>query len=252
MKTGIILQARTGSKRLPNKVVLPFYMEEPMLLWQLKRLDLCREAAVIVATTLEPRDDIIAKIALKVGASVWRGSEEDVLARYYDAARAAGLGTIVRITGDCPLVDPRVVDALVMEFHEGGFEYVSNAHPQRTVPAGFDVEVFSRDALALAHFWAIHPNEREHVTPYFYGNALAPDQAVSRFVVGHPGGGDTQVPRIRLKPHVLAPQVDNTNFSVDTQEDFDRVSAIFAKAYEKYGIGFTWQHVLEGQIENDV
>lgn len=143
-------------------------MGRPLLEHLVERLRYARHVdGVIIATTTHPRDDELAELGEALGLQVFRGSEEDVLDRYYHAAREAGLREVVRITSDCPLIDPHVVDQVVQHFAEGHFDFVSTNHPA-TFPDGLDTEVFTFEALERAWRSAAEPHEREHVTPFIW------------------------------------------------------------------------------------
>jgi glutamate-1-semialdehyde 2,1-aminomutase/spore coat polysaccharide biosynthesis protein SpsF len=165
MPTVAIIQARLGSSRLPGKV-LADVTGRPMLARVVERT---RRAAgvdkVIVATSTNPGDDAIARFCAESGIPCFRGDENDVLDRFYHAAREHGADTVVRITADCPLIDPAVIDRVVAAFCDGGVDYASNSM-HYTYPDGLDVEVFRFDALERAWKEAAKPSEREHVTPY--------------------------------------------------------------------------------------
>ena len=165
----VIVQARMGSTRLPGKV-LASIRGEPMIVRQLERLLRCRHVDVLVVATtdLAGDDPVVDAVGRLPGVGVFRGSEEDVLARYVGAARATGAEVIVRITADCPLIEPTVVDRCVLTMHENpDAEYVSNVH-RRTYPRGLDTEVVRAEALETAYTEATHPFEREHVTPFIW------------------------------------------------------------------------------------
>ena len=167
MKVVAIIQARTGSTRLPGKV-LEDLAGEPMLMRVVNRVRRASKLGeVVVATTTNADDDHIVELCQERGWPVFRGSEEDVLDRYYQAAVAHNAEAIVRITSDCPLIEPEIVDRVVNEFlsHYPEVEYVSN-NLQRTFPLGLDVEVMSFDALEKAWQEDCNPVLREHVTPY--------------------------------------------------------------------------------------
>jgi spore coat polysaccharide biosynthesis protein SpsF len=161
----VIIQARTGSTRLPGKVLLRV-CGKTLLQHQLERV---KRAAtpdgIVVATTNAERDTPIAAIAKACGAAVYRGSEQDVLDRFYRAAQAARADVIVRITADCPCMDPEIIDAVVRFFLKAENDYVSNVRPP-TFPDGMDVEVFTHAALEQSWREARLPSEREHVTAY--------------------------------------------------------------------------------------
>jgi spore coat polysaccharide biosynthesis protein SpsF (cytidylyltransferase family) len=162
-----IIQARMSSTRLPGKVLADL-AGKPLLYHVVQR---AKQAAslqdVLVATTDRPADDQIAQACASMGFSCYRGSEDDVLDRYYQAARCAQSDVVVRLTADCPLLDPHVIDRVVTVFLEGDFDYVSNTI-EPSYPDGLDTEVFSAQALERAWREAKLKSEREHVTPYIW------------------------------------------------------------------------------------
>jgi glutamate-1-semialdehyde aminotransferase/spore coat polysaccharide biosynthesis protein SpsF (cytidylyltransferase family) len=160
-----IVQARMSSARLPGKVLADIG-GHPMLWHVVHRLQHSRLVnQVVVATSQNPADDVIFEFCQQKGIVCSRGNETDVLDRYYQAARAASADVVVRVTADCPLIDPAVVDKVVRRFLQGGCDYVSNTL-RYTYPDGLDTEVFSYAALEQAWHEATKPSEREHVTPY--------------------------------------------------------------------------------------
>jgi glutamate-1-semialdehyde 2,1-aminomutase len=165
MKTVAIVQARMGSTRLPNKTMKPV-LGTPMielLLVRLKRANSVDE--IVLATSSDARNDPLEVHVTKLGFRVYRGSEQDVLDRYYQAALMSGADVVLRITGDCPLVDPQLVDHVVNRFRASGADYGSNVAPP-TFPDGLDIEVFTFAALRRAWEQAREPRQREHVTPF--------------------------------------------------------------------------------------
>ena len=169
--TGVIIQARMGSERLPGKVMLPIG-GRPMLGHVVERvLAIPRIERIVIAATQSPRDAHIQRWAWTQGIAVYRGRgipHRDVLTRFYRCARQFGIDPIVRITSDCPLLDPGIAARVIEMFRSNpGVAYVSNVHP-RTFPDGLDVEVFSAAALKKAYFASSTPEEREHVTPYIW------------------------------------------------------------------------------------
>jgi spore coat polysaccharide biosynthesis protein SpsF len=163
-----ITQARMGSTRLPAKVLKPI-LGKPLLWWHLTRLRRAKLLdGVIVATTEAPGSDPIAEIADGLGIPVHRGSEQDVLARFAGAAAHMAAETIVRVTSDCPLIDPALVDQVIGEYlaHRPATQYVSLDVAR--FPRGLDTEVFSRAALDEAREEATDPFEHEHVTPFLW------------------------------------------------------------------------------------
>ena len=161
----IVVQARMSSTRLPGKVLLPL-QGTPMVQHLLERLSTLA-VPVILATSGQPADSVLVPVAKRAGAALFRGSEEDVLGRFAQAVAATPADAIVRITADCPLTDPAMIDQALDLFYFLGVDYLSNAL-HRTYPRGFDVEVVSRTVLMTADREAKEPSDREHVTPYIY------------------------------------------------------------------------------------
>lgn len=172
MKTVVVIQARVGSTRLPRKVLLRLG-SQTVLGRIVDRVRHCKRVdEVVVATTNEDADDAIVDECRRCRVRVIRGSEHDVLARYYQAATVSRATDVIRITADCPLIDPILIDQLVDLYaarKAAGVpvDYFSNTQP-RTYPHGLDMEMFSIRALQTAYRQATLKYEREHVTPYFY------------------------------------------------------------------------------------
>lgn len=163
---GAIVQARMSSTRLPGKVLADI-CGQPALMLLLNRLGrACEPDVVAVATSANPDDDAIVEACRNAGALVLRGPLEDVLERYRMAAAELRCDGIVRITADCPLIDPAVVDWVVARWRSGEEDYVANVIEPRTFPIGQDTEVVSRGALDAAAAEADDPYDREHVTPF--------------------------------------------------------------------------------------
>ena len=204
MTTLIIVQARMSSTRLPGKVLLPL-AGEPMLTRLIERLRRVQRAdGIVVATTTNASDDPIAALCAQLGVPCHRGSEHDVLSRSADAARLHGADVVVRITSDCPLIDPALIDQVIAVYEEGESDYVSNMLPP-TWPYGMAVEVFSAAALAQAHAEATQAAEREHVTPFIYW---------------HPE-------RYRLRNVASPVDLSHHRWTVDTPEDYELVRRLF-------------------------
>lgn len=165
-----IIQARMSSTRLPGKVMKQICGHSVLghVVERLSRSE--RIDKIVIATSTDPSDDVIERWCTKERVRVFRGSLDDVLSRYYWAARAYGARTVVRITADCPVIDPVVVDRVIDLFTSSGCDY---ARTDETYPNGVDVEVFSMNALLRAFNEADLPSEREHVTPYIWKNAKA-------------------------------------------------------------------------------
>ena len=174
-----VIQARTGSSRLPGKVLLPLG-GSTVLERMLERVTAARlVGTVVVATTTEPADEEIVALAGRRGVACFQGHPTDLLDRHYAVARALGARHVVKIPSDCPLIDPAVIDRVLGYYlaHAHALDYASNLHPA-TYPDGYDVEVMGIDALAAAWDEARRPFEREHTTPFIWNR---PD----RFRIGN-------------------------------------------------------------------
>jgi spore coat polysaccharide biosynthesis protein SpsF len=168
---GCIVQARIGSSRLPGKTLLKIDDKKTVLEFGINQLTSSNLLdKIIVATTNLKSDDVIENFVKNMNVDVFRGKSNDVLDRYFQCAKHFSIDTIVRITGDNPLVDPTIIDNLIQKFTLNSYDYLSNAHV-RTFPYGTEVEIFSFESLEQAWKNAILPSEREHVTPYFYNNS---------------------------------------------------------------------------------
>lgn len=164
-----IVQARVGSTRLPGKVLKEVNGKALIeilfhRLSQAKNID-----KIILATSESTENDSLVNLIEKLGYDVYRGSENDVLERYYNAAKEYQPETIVRITGDCPIIDPTLVDEVILLYKQNKVDYASNTNPP-TYPDGLDTEIFSLEALKIAHEQAKKPFDREHVTPFIKTN----------------------------------------------------------------------------------
>lgn len=163
-----ILQARMSSSRLPGKVMKPI-LGRPMIERQIERVRRARQLErIVVATSLEPSDDPLARFLEDLGVEVVRGPLDDVLGRFITVIETLGLtDNLVRLTADCPLVDPEVIDACIELLERDGLDYASNGR-RRTYPRGLDVEVVRTDALMRAAKETQATYDREHVTPWLY------------------------------------------------------------------------------------
>ena len=163
---GCIIQARMGSSRLPGKALMKSDSGKPLLYYVINQLRYCSKVKnLVIATTTNQEDDEIEKFADNNSVDVFRGKEKDVLDRYFQCAKKYSFSTIVRITADCPLIDPQIVDKVIEKFFSGNYDFATNTLT-RTFPIGTDVEVFSFSALKRTWESAQLPSEREHVTPY--------------------------------------------------------------------------------------
>lgn len=214
-----IVQARMGSTRLPGKVMKDIGGTSMLarVVSRLARSELID--LILVATTTKRSDDPIVVECDRLKVPVFRGDEEDVLDRYYNAALAHGADAVVRITSDCPLIEPEVVDKVIRAFLEGNPDYASNSL-ERTYPRGLDAEVVSMEALTRTWEEATASYQRVHVTPYIYQN---PDC-------------------FNLIPVKSDVDYSHYRWTVDTQEDLDFVREV----YSRFGDddSFTWKDLL--------
>ncbi len=202
MRTVLINQARMTSTRLPGKVLLEV-QGRSLLEIQLERLRrIAGVDQVIVATTTNETDDPIVALCQRLGVAVWRGSETDVLARFEGAARHAAADWVVRVTSDCPLIDPEVVGQIIREAQDPAkaCDYASNTLT-RSYPRGLDAECFTASALYAAATEAVDPAEREHVTPFIYWRPQ----------------------RFNVRQVVHASDLSAHRWTVDTPEDFELI-----------------------------
>jgi spore coat polysaccharide biosynthesis protein SpsF len=168
-KVGVIIQARTGSSRFKNKVGKNI-MGKPTLYHIIRRIQQAKRISkIVVATTDKNEDRILEKITSACNIPIFFGSSNDVLDRYYQAARTFNFLNIVRITADCPVIDPIIIDKTIDKFNTDNYDYVSNCLT-RTFPEGMSVEVFTFESLKKSWHDSVWLSEREHVTPYMWKN----------------------------------------------------------------------------------
>jgi spore coat polysaccharide biosynthesis protein SpsF (cytidylyltransferase family) len=192
MKTVVIVQARSGSSRLPGKVLMSIG-GSTVLAWVLRRCALIEGIdAVVCAIPAGEADDVVAVEAERSGAAVWRGSEQDVLDRYYQAACAFGADVVLRVTSDCPAIDPAVAASVIKLRAETAADFAANNF-ERSWPHGLDVECFTFPALERAWREATTAHEREHVGPYMrdpsrfqLANLAGPGLAQERWTLDFP------------------------------------------------------------------
>jgi spore coat polysaccharide biosynthesis protein SpsF len=218
-KVVAIIQARMGSTRLPGKVLADIG-GETTLARVLRRLQRCKKITqLLVATTPAPLDDEIVEACRNYHVDIFRGQEADVLDRYYNAAKSAEAAIIVRITSDCPLIDPEVTDQTIAAFLQDWPDYASN-NLQRTYPRGLDTEVISFAALERCWNNALRPYQRTHVTPYVYEN---PD-------------------KFRILRVTNPVDYSALRWTVDTPEDLAFVRAVYAQFQNQDN--FAWKDIL--------
>lgn len=218
MSTVVIVQARISSTRLPGKV-LKKVLGKPLLEYQIERLRKVASAdKIVIATTINSADQPIVNLCERLSVPCFRGPEEDVLTRYHGAAIQHKADVIVRITSDCPIIDPNVIDRIIgfyME-HKNEYDYISNTI-ERTFPRGMDTEVFPFKTLGEIFIKANDQSDREHVTPYIYR---------------HPN-------RYRLACVTNFENQSHHRWTVDTIEDFNLISRFITTLYpENPAFGF--------------
>jgi len=221
MKTVAIVQARMGSTRLPNKV-MKIIGGVPMIELLLERLSRSRQIdQIVLATSTDDRNTPLVKHVQSLGYTCIRGSEADVLDRYLVAARQVQADIVVRITGDCPLIDPSLVDQAISIFKSKGIDYLGTASPA-TYPDGLDTEVFSLEALERAGIETQDPFDREHVTPYFRKQAFFKTASLTH-----------------------SEDLSGLRWSVDEPTDFEVITKVFA--HFAPDIYFSWGQVFDLQ-----
>lgn len=220
MTTGIIIQARMGSKRLPGKV-LKEVLGKPLLWYLLQRLRQCKAISQIVVATSDSKDDqAIEDFCKDNQTSCFRGSEDDVLERFYQCALYYDMDPIVRITGDCPLIEPRFVDDVVNFYSENSdFDLVKTGP---TYPEGFDAEIFPHKNLEAAWQEAELKSQREHVTTFLWEN----DQ------------------RFKIKWLALKKDYSFFRLTVDEKIDFEVVKEVIEELYPQKDVFFNFEDIF--------
>lgn len=215
-----IIQARMGSTRLPGKVLMDLAGDTVLarVVNRTRRAKLLSKVAV--ATSVLPADDAIVRECERLGVACYRGDESDVLDRYYQAAQQFAADIVVRITSDCPLIDPELIDSVICAFLEQRPDYATNAL-HRTYPRGLDVEGFTVDVLGLVARSAREAHQRAHVTPYIYEN---------------PG-------LFRIVSLTSEKDASSHRWTLDTVEDLEIIRAV----YEHFGAhdDVGWREVLQ-------
>lgn len=238
-RTIAILQARMGSSRLPGKVLLDI-AGKPMIQHVLERTQRARTLdGVAIATTSDSADDPVAAFAVSMNVPFTRGSVHDVLDRYYQAAKAHQADVVVRITADCPLIDPEVIDETVSEFLRLKLDFAANRLPppfRRTYPIGLDVEVCTFTALEQAWQQATETFHREHVMPFLYEGVQLASFNPKLEVGASPRGY-----KIGLLHH--AADYGSLRWTVDTPEDLAFLREVYARLAARPE--FHWLDVLE-------
>jgi len=219
LKIVALVQARMGSARLPGKV-LRHIVGKPMIELLLTRLTHARELSeIVVATSREAKNDELQSVVESLGYICTRGSENDVLNRFYESSKSLGADVVVRITGDCPLVDPALVDQCIQGYKESKVDYFSNIEPA-TYPDGMDVEVISFESIQRANKETKSAFDREHVTPYIRNS-----DSFSKSSIQH------------------TEDLSHLRWSVDEPEDLSVVASVFENFSPD--VHFNWIQVLE-------
>ena len=209
MPIGAIVQARMGSTRLPGKVILP--LEGKPVLWHvLKRVKASKKIKkVILATTDLPEDKPLAKIAKELQVETFFGSENDVLCRYYEAAKKYKIDPVIRITADCPVIDPVIIDEVIDFYFHGNYDL---GGLNGSFPDGLDVAIYSFKALQIAHKEAKLPSQREHVGGDFFSR---------------------QPKRFRIGSYIKFKNKGNFRWTLDEPEDYELIKKIYSALYKK-------------------
>lgn len=219
MKIAALIQARMNSTRLPGKVMKKIN-SYPIIELIIERLKFSKKIdEIILATTKNEEDDFLSEHASSLGVKVFRGSEKNVLDRFYKAAKKNNLDCIVRITADCPLVDPWLVDQIIKEFLKSDYDYISNAI-EPTYPDGLDCEVFNMKALEKSWKEATSQHQKEHVTPYIY-----------------------ETDNFRIKNFSSKKDFSNLRWTVDENIDLLVIKNIYT--YFSPRIDFNWEEVID-------
>ncbi len=214
IKIVTIIQARTGSSRLPDKIFMPL-AGKPLLLRMIQRVQNSKLADnIVVATTTEETDDKIEELCIFKNINFYRGHSTDLLDRHFQAALEYNADAVVKIPSDCPLIDPEIIDKVIGYYLNKvhNYDYVSNLHPA-TYPDGNDVEIFSITALKTAWENAVRELEREHTTPYFWEN---PDKFRIGNVEWETGLNYSMTHR----------------FTIDYMEDYLFIKAVYDELYD--------------------
>lgn len=221
MKIVAIVQARMDSTRLPGKVLMRLGGKTVLENVVNRLLSVPLISEVVIATTIKASDDKIVEEAKRLNVSFFRGDEEHVLSRYYEAAIQHHADIIVRVTSDCPVIDPVLTNRIIQYYIESEFDYVSNTL-ERTFPRGLDTEVFSIEALKRSYLKAYTNDHREHVTPYIY-------QHPNEFNIGQFVG-----------------DFDNSSYrwTLDTKEDYRLMTEIFNNLFNDKQI-FYWESIIQ-------
>ncbi|MDY0083664.1 MAG: glycosyltransferase family protein [Ignavibacteriaceae bacterium] len=231
IKIVTIIQARTGSTRLPDKIFLPL-SDKPLLLRMYERVASSKlKGTIVIATTNDKSDDKVESFCKDYKLNCYRGHSSDLLDRHYQAAKQFNADVVVKIPSDCPLIDSKVIDKVIKYYLDNinTYDYVSNLHPA-TYPDGNDVEIMSFDALENAWENAARDFEREHTTPYLWEN---PDKFRIGNVIWETGLDYSMTHR----------------FTIDYQEDYEFIKKVYDELHPKMP-AFSLEDILNLLKEN--
>ena len=215
-----ILQARMSSTRLPNKV-LKLIVNKPMLQLQIERIQQAKLIdKIVVATSTMDEDNTIEQLCYQLNISCYRGSLDNVLDRFYQAASKFNATHIVRLTGDCPLIDPQIIDNVVALHLKQKSDYTSNCRIP-CLPDGLDVEIINKNSLKTSWIYASRPSEKEHVTQYIRNNEDL----------------------FKLVDYQHSPDLSAHRWTVDEPDDFEFVNKVYQNLYNKK-VNFTTSDIL--------
>lgn len=225
-RTLVVLQARMSSSRLPGKVMMHIN-NKPMIYWQIKRILKAKKvSSLVVATSLDTTDDVLSKFLEAHSINVYRGSLGNVLSRFIEVSEKYPHDSLIRLTGDCPLVMPELVDQMIEAFYEEGVDYLSNTLDP-TYPDGLDIEIIKKGILEKLSTFNLEPKELEHVT---FGIYKRPEI-------------------FKLSNYVNKSNQSRERWTVDYHEDFEFISSIFAR-FSGRETEFTLQEVNKYLEEN--
>lgn len=229
INTLIITQARMGSSRLPGKILKKIGDKTLLEIHVDRLLKSVNADAVMIATTINPYDEVVYDLARKMGVMTFRGAENDVLDRFYQAAKQHKPNWVVRVTSDCPLLDPQLIDLVILKAKETSVDYCSNILIEH-FPDGQDVEVFTFNALEKAWHEAKLPSEREHVTPYIRNNINGKGKSIFSAV-----------------NYNCEKDYSATRMTVDEPADFRMIEALISEL----GSNCSWQEYVNYMTEHD-
>ncbi|AOR22913.1 cytidylyltransferase domain-containing protein [Clostridium taeniosporum] len=223
MKVVCIVQARMGSSRLPGKVLKEICGKSVLehVIYRLRLINNIDE--IIIATTNLERDNQIIKECEKIGVKYFRGSEDNVLSRYYYAAKENNADIVVRITSDCPLIDYKISQDIIQYYLDNAkkYDYISNTI-ERTYPRGLDTEVFSFNALEVAFKEAVSNRDLEHVTPYIWDNSKV----------------------FKIAQYKNDKDYSELRWTLDTKEDLELIENIYENLYNHMNSQFVFEDIL--------